>query len=142
MKYNDMTKADLIKLVEEQQTLADAVLEKDKEIIELKNKVRNLVTKEVHELSLKKQEELVNEKQAQLMDLEKANTELKLKLKTSISEEDFKIAIKKIEDERKRAGEIANRYIQAHRDLMRVFKINLDVAISHEELLSEKIKGE
>jgi hypothetical protein len=131
MKYTDMTKVELIQLVEEQQTLADAVLEKDKEIIELKNKIKTLVSKE-----------LLNEKETQLIDLEKTNAELRLKLKSFISEEDFKIAIKKIEDERKRAGEIANRYIQAHRDLMRVFKINLDVAISHEELLSEKIKGE
>ena len=119
-----MTKVELIQLVEEQQTLADAVLEKDKEIIELKNKIKTLVSKEL------------------VVDLEKTIEELRFKLKGSISEEDFKIAIKKIEDERKRAGEIANRYIQAHRDLMRVFKINLDVAISHEELLSEKIKGE
>jgi hypothetical protein len=124
MKYTDMTKVELIQLVEEQQTLADAVLEKDKEIIELKNKIKTLVSKEL------------------VVDLEKTIEELRFKLKGSISEEDFKIAIKKIEDERKRAGEIANRYIQAHRDLMRVFKINLDVAISHEELLSEKIKGE
>ena len=57
-----------------------------------------------------------------------------------VTQDDLNKTIKKIEEERNKATDIANRYIQAHRDLMRMIKVDIDVAISHEELLSEKLK--
>lgn len=68
---------------------------------------------------------------------------LNAQLKTfdgSIKREDLKKYTQQLEEETKKSRDIANQYIRAHRDLMRIFKVNLDFAISHEELLADKLK--
>lgn len=58
----------------------------------------------------------------------------------SMKREEVKNYTNELEERVKKAVDIANKYIAAHRDLMKVFKVNLDMAISHDELLSEKLK--
>lgn len=106
MNYNNLTKQELVDLANEQQTLADAVDAKDKEIGRLNGRI----------------------------------AELQEKIKDMVPREDIQKYTKQVEEERNKATDIANRYIQAHRDFMRISKANLDMAITHEELLSEKIK--
>ena len=68
---------------------------------------------------------------------------LKEKLRSfdgSVKREELKIYTQQLEEEAKKSRDIANQYIRAHRDLMRIFKVNLDFAISHEELLADKLK--
>lgn len=102
MDYSKLTKQELLDIVSEQQTLADAVDAKDKEIALLKEKLKTF--------------------------------------EGSMKREEVRTHTKQLEETAKKAQDIANQYIRAHRDLMRIFKVNLDFAISHEDLLAEKLK--
>ena len=129
MDYSKHTKQELIDLVSSQQTLADAVKEKDKEISRLEKVIKELNVRE-QELVPKHE---VHELNDRVYELEK-------KLNEHVSKEDVKKITQQLEDDLKKARQIGNMYIQSHRDLMRVLKVNLDLAISHEDLLSEKLK--
>ena len=121
MDYTKLTKQELLEEVIKQQTLADAIEIKDKEIRKLQEKIQDLSSRPTQ-----------NEVE-----------DLRNKVKSfegSVKKEDLETYTKKLEEATKKAQDIANQYIRAHRDLMRIFKANLDLAISHEELLSEKLK--
>ena len=129
MDYSKHTKQELIDLVSSQQTLADAVQAKDKEITRLEKVIKELNVKE-QELVPKQQVHQLNDR---IYELERL-------LKEQVSKEEVKKVTQQLEEDLKKARQIGNMYIQSHRDLMRVLKVNLDLAISHEDLLSEKLK--
>lgn len=82
----------------------------------------------------------VDAKDKEIGRLNQRIVQLQESIKTMITKENYDAYKKDLEEQRNKAVDIANRYIQAHRDLMKMFKINLDVAISHEELLAERLK--
>lgn len=118
MDFSKLTKTELLEKVMEQQTLADAIEEKDKEIVRLIKEKQEMVPKHLV-------------------------TTLEEKLKTfegSVKKQDIEKYTKELEETAKKAKDIAHYYISAYRDLLKIFKTNLDFAISHEEVLSEKLK--
>ena len=102
MDYTKLTKQELLELVEAQQTLADAVSAKDREIATLQENLK--------------------------------------KFEGSMKREEVRTHTKQLEENLRKSQDIANQYIRAYKDLLRIFKVNLDFAISHDELLSEKLK--
>lgn len=65
---------------------------------------------------------------------------LEQQIKDYMPQDEVKRKVGQLEEDVKKARSVANMYIQSHRDLMRVLKVNLDIAIAHEDLLTEKIK--
>lgn len=102
----------------------------------------NLTKQELVDLANEQQtlKDAVEVKDKEIKRLNERVAELQKAVEQMVTQDDLHKTIKKIEEERNKATDIANRYIQAHRDLMRMIKVDIDVAISHEELLSEKIK--
>ena len=82
----------------------------------------------------------VEAKDNEISELRKQVESLITSFQDSVKKEDIKKYTQQLEEETKKARDIANQYIRAHRDLMRIFKVNLDFAISHEELLTDKLK--
>ena len=82
----------------------------------------------------------VEAKDKEIRTLNEKINELNKQYQGSVKKEEIKRYTEEVEERAKKALDIANRYVNAYRDLMRVMKVNLDVAISHEELLSEKLK--
>lgn len=82
----------------------------------------------------------VEAKDSEIKELKKQIESLKTSFQDSVKKEDIKTYTQQLEEETKKSRDIANQYIRAHRDLMRIFKVNLDFAISHEELLADKLK--
>lgn len=121
MDFSKLTKQELLDLVVAQQTLSEAVEHKDKEIATLKEEVKVLQKRPSQE------EVEVLRKRVHEFD-------------GSVKKEDIEKYTKELENELKIARNIANQYIRAHRDLLRIFKVNLDFAISHDELLADKLK--
>lgn len=121
MDYSKLTKQELLDEVTRQQTLAEAIEVKDQEIQRLHKKIE--------ELSKRPSQIEVEDLRNKVKDFE-----------GSVKKEDLEKYTKQLEVNAKKATDIANQYIRAHKDLMRIFKANLDAAISHEDLLSEKLK--
>lgn len=121
MDFAKLTKQELLDIVTAQQTLAEAIDHKDKEISQLK--------KEIESLQKRPSQEEVEVLRKRVHEFD-----------GSVKKEDIEKYTKQLEDELKIARNIANQYIRAHRDLMRIFKANLDFAISHDELLADKLK--
>ena len=121
MDYTKLTKQELLEKVLEQQTLADAVEQKDKELNELNAKIIEL-----------RQRPTQNE----VEELRKAVKSFE----GSVKKEDLEKYTKELEEQSKKATDIANQYIHADTDLLKIFKSNLDAAISYQDLLSEKLK--
>jgi DNA-binding protein len=82
----------------------------------------------------------VEAKDKEIQELKKQVESLRTSFQDSVKKEDIKKYTQQLEEETKKAKDIANQYIRSHRDLMRIFKVNLDFAISHEELLADKLK--
>ena len=122
MKYEKMTKEELIKKLEEQRHLAKAVNAKDKEIADIRVKAKNMIKEAVDRENMAK---------------EKVN-ELMTKYSESVTKEVLQKTIEKIEAERDKAIKVANRYIQAYRDYLKLTQHTLNMAISNEELISPK----
>lgn len=122
MKYEKMTKEELIKKLEEQKHLAKAVNAKDKEIADIRVKAKNMIKEAVDRENMAK---------------EKVN-ELMTKYSESVTKEVLQKTIEKIEAERDKAIKVANRYIQAYRDYLKLTQHTLNMAISNEELISPK----
>jgi len=122
MKYEKMTKEELIKKLEEQKHLAKAVNAKDKEIADIRVKAKNMIKEAVDRENMAK---------------EKVN-ELLTKYSESVTKEVLQKTIEKIEAERDKAIKVANRYIQAYRDYLKLTQHTLNMAISNEELISPK----
>lgn len=121
MDFTKLTKQELLEKVIEQQALAMAVEQKDKEIVEL--------TKRIVDLSQRPSQE----------EIDKLRNTVK-SFEGSVKKEDIELYTKELEERAKKAGEIANQYIRAYTDLLKIFKANIDSAISYQELLSEKLK--
>ena len=117
-----MTKEELIKKLEEQKHLAKAVNAKDKEIADIRVKAKNMIKEAVDRENMAK---------------EKVN-ELMTKYSESVTKEVLQKTIEKIEAERDKAIKVANRYIQAYRDYLKLTQHTLNMAISNEELISPK----
>jgi glutamate synthase domain-containing protein 3 len=122
MKYEKMTKEELIKKLEEQKHLAKAVNAKDKEITDIRVKAKNMIKEAVDRENMAK---------------EKVN-ELLTKYSESVTKEVLQKTIEKIEAERDKAVKVASRYIQAYRDYLKLTQHTLNMAISNEELISPK----
>jgi glutamate synthase domain-containing protein 3 len=122
MKYEKMTKEELIKKLEEQKHLAKAVNAKDKEIADIRVKAKNMIKEAVDRENMAK---------------EKVN-ELLTKYSESVTKEVLQKTIEKIEAERDKAVKVASRYIQAYRDYLKLTQHTLNMAISNEELISPK----
>ena len=122
MKYEKMTKEELIKKLEEQKHLAKAVNAKDKEIADIRVKAKNMIKEAVERENMAK---------------EKVN-ELLNKYSGSVTKEVLQKTIEKIEAERDKAVKVASRYIQAYRDYLKLTQHTLNMAISNEELISPK----
>jgi len=121
MDFSKLTKQELLDKVIEQQALAHAVEHKDRQITDLQ--------KQISEFKSRPTREEFDALRRKLSEFD-----------GSVKKEDIETYTKKLEDEVKKSRDIANQYIRAHRDLMRIFKANLDFAISHEELLVDKLK--
>lgn len=127
-----MKKDELIEIVKEQAHLAQAVEAKDKEIVDLKEKNREVVEDlkgQIKELSKRPKRE----------ELDKINKEL-TDLKTMMKDMKSPEQIKELEEKFEKVAKVADMYITAYRDLLRQQKVSLDIAISHESLMSEQIK--
>lgn len=120
MDYNKMTKQELIDKLEEQVHLAEAVRAKDKEMSELRKRTDDDVARYKAEITRQDQERARLESE-----LVKVNEVLK--------------HTPKKEDVDKMAN-AAKHYIMAYRDLIKVLKLNTDLAITHEELLAGLLK--
>lgn len=121
MDYTKLSKQELLDEVMRQQTLADAVEVKDQEIQRLHKKIEEL------------------SKRPSQVEVESLRNQVK-EFEGSVKKEELEKYTKQLEINAKKAQDIANQYIRAHKDLMRILKVNLDFAISHDELLSEKLK--
>lgn len=142
MDYSKMTKQELVTKLKEQKHLSEAVQAKDNEIITLQKKVRQLekdkgemVSKDVHNALVKNTKELVPR-----AEFEEAKQKLK-SFEGSIKKERLDELLIKVEEDRKQALEAAVLYKNSYEDLLRVFKVNLDMAITTSDLLSEKVKN-
>lgn len=135
MNYKELKKDELIdlieqkdRIIEQQKHLASAVEAKDKEIIEIKEKSK----RDISEIKNKAEEEIKN-KTKQVDELSQKNTTMMLK-------EDVERITKNLMSERDKLINIVNILRQNHQDTLRQVKINLDLAISHDELLSSILK--
>lgn len=169
--YNKLTKQELVDKLLEQRHLSEAVNVKDKELSELKKEVRTLRVekKELVDKSVEQRHlsEAINAKDKEIAELKKEVNALKTEIKQympvkdhrdivllfesklksfegAVKKEDIENYIKKADEDRQKAFAVTSRYVNAYRDLLKVLKVNLDIAITTDELLSEtlKIKGE
>jgi hypothetical protein len=102
----------------------------------------NLTKQELLDLVMEQQtlKDAVEVKDKEIITLKDTIHQMKKEFEGAVKKEEIKKYTKEVEENAKKSAEIANQYIRAHRDLMKIFKANLDSAISHEELLSEKLK--
>lgn len=141
MNYDGMTKAELIDLLNEQKHLSSAVQDKDKQITELQKKVKELKETIKYDKVDKEQYDEVTNKLKDLVPknlLEEARKQLK-EFEGSIKKDKLDDVLGRVEEERRKAMEVANMYKNSYEDLLRVFKVNLDMAITTSDLLSEKV---
>lgn len=122
MDYEKLTKAELIEQLKNAKHLATTIQAKESEILKLKVKFK----KEI-------QEAVERENEAK----QKIN-ELVQKNQGTVSQEVLQSTIEKIEMDRDRAIGVANRYMQAFRDYLKLTQQTLNMAISTEELISPK----
>ena len=113
MDYNTLTKAELVKLLEEQKHLAKAVEAKDTELILAQEKI--------------------DEANARVDEILKQYT-------GSMTKEQIDKYTKELTEQRDYALEIANLYITVHTDLLKQTQQNLEMAVFTEGLISQKIK--
>lgn len=128
----DLTKAELIEKLEEQQHLVSAVEAKDIEMSQLKKESK----KQLEQLKKKHEEEI------KALKLQKA--ELVTKYQGSLTKEQIKEATEKLIAERNEAVSKANLYIKIHHDLLKQIQHTTEMALFSEQLVSEKfnIRGE
>ena len=135
-----MKKEELIKIVEEQKHLAEAVEVKDREIISLKklyedekrlNKELNGKVAASHHLS-----EAVIQKDKEIIELNKLNQELKSKASTFAG---LETRVKQLEEENKLLVAFVNPYINTFRSTLKGIQGALELGIELEALLAEKL---
>lgn len=143
MDYSKMTKQDLVTKLKEQKHLSEAVQAKDKEIVSLQKTIKGLEKQIKEELVPKDRFDAVNKVlQASVpkASLDEAQSRLR-EFEGSIKKDKLDELLVKVEEERKHAMQIAVLYKNSYEDLLRVFKVNLDMAITTSDLLSEKIQN-
>lgn len=143
MDYSKMTKQDLVFKLKEQKHLAEAVQAKDKEIVSLQKTIKSLEKQIKEELVSKDRFDAVNKvllESVPKAKLDDAQSRLK-EFEGSIKKERLDELLIKVEEDRKQALEAAVLYKNSYEDLLRVFKVNLDMAITTSDLLSEKVKN-
>jgi transcriptional regulator len=124
MKYEKMTKEELIKKLEEQKHLAHAVESKDREISEIKK--RGTEQKEKYNASLKMLKEQIAEKE--------------FIIKQSFSKEQFKEEVDKIWKEAQLSVDKANIVLNGYTKALRLLNAALDMVNENDRHMSEKIK--
>ena len=124
MKYEKMTKEELIKKLEEQKHLAHAVESKDREISEI-NK-RGAEQQERYNTSLKVLKEQIKEKE--------------LIIKQSFSKEQFKEEVDKIWKEAQLSVDKANFVLNGYTKALRLLNAALDMVNENDRHMSEKLK--
>lgn len=141
MNYDSMTKAELVDKLKEQKHLSEAVQDKDRQISELQKQVKELKETIKYDKVDKERYDEVSNKLKDLVPknlLEEAREQLK-EFEGSIKKDKLDEIISRVEEERRYALETANMYKNSYEDLLRVFKVNLDMAITTNELLSERV---
>ena len=141
MDYSKMTKAELVLKIKEQKHLSEAVQAKDKEIVQLQTKVKKL-EKDISNMVPKESHTALNNTLRDMVpksSLEEAKEKLK-SFEGSIKKDELQRLVGRYEEERNRALSIASHYMNSYNDLLKVLKVNLDMAITTSDLLSEKFK--
>lgn len=124
-----MKKEELIKIVEEQKHLAQAVEAKDREIAELR-KYKD------EALKLKHASEAVIAKDKEIIELNKLNQELKTKAGAYAG---LETRVKQLEEENKLLVAFVNPYINTFRSTLKGIQGALELGIELEALLAEKL---
>ena len=159
MEYKEMKKDELLKLVEEQKHLAEAINAKDMHIEVLRNQVSNAeqqiialkkeLNKQQQELakqqhlsqSVEEKDKLYHEMVALKDKIQKENQELQGKLKNEIGRANGnEEAFKKLETQYKKIVNALNGYVANFRSFLKQAQGGLEVAIELEVLLSEQLK--
>jgi len=122
MKYDKMTKDELIEKLKEQKHLATTIQAKEKELGELRYKI-----------TLAKKESIQKENELKRM-IERLSKENEF----CISQEEFNKTINKLKAEKDRAALVANRYAQAYKDYLKLTQQILNMAITTDELIKPK----
>jgi len=124
----DLTKAELIKKLEEQKHLASAVEAKDIEMSKLKKESK----KQLEHLKKKHEEEIKV--------LKKEKEELVTKYQGSLTKEQIEKITERLVAERNEAAQRTNLYIKIHHDLLKQIQHTTEMALFSEQLVSEKFK--
>jgi predicted ATP-dependent protease len=124
MKYEKMTKEELIKKLEEQKHLAHAVESKDREIARILK--RGAEEKQKYHTSLKLLKEQVAEKE--------------LLIKESFSKEQFKEEVDKVWKEAQLSVDKANAVLNGYTKALRLLNAALDMVNENDRHMSEKLK--
>lgn len=98
----------------------------------------NLTKQELLDL-VTEQQTLKDAVDAKDQEILRLNAQLKT-FEGSVKKEELHKYTKELEEKAKKAADIANHYIRAYKDILTIFKVNLDSAITRDELLSEKLK--
>lgn len=125
MDYNSLKKDELLAIVKEQKHLAKAVEAKDKEIAALKRKLSEVKEAKATMVSREQYDKL---------------SETLKSYQGSVTKEKLEEVVNKLDGERRLAVDNMVQYKQAYEDLLRVFKVNLDIAINTNDLLSSRFK--
>ena len=124
----ELTKAEWLKKLEEQQHLASAVEAKDIEMSELKKESK----KQLEHLKKKHEEEI------KALKLQKE--ELVTKYQGALTKEQVENLTQRLIAERNEAASRANLYIKIHHDLLKQIQHTTEMALFSEQLVSEKFK--
>ena len=124
----ELTKAEVLKKLEEQQHLASAVEAKDIEMSELKKESK----KQLEHLKKKHEEEI------KALKLQKE--ELVTKYQGALTKEQVENLTQRLIAERNEAASRANLYIKIHHDLLKQIQHTTEMALFSEQLVSEKFK--
>lgn len=135
----DLTKAQLIEKLEEQQHLASAVEAKDIEMLQLKKENK----KQLEHLKKKHEEEikaLKKQKEEEIKALKLQKEELVTKYQGSLTKEQIEKVTERLVAERNEVASKANLYIKIHHDLLKQIQHTTEMALFSEQLVSEKFK--
>jgi len=142
MDYNSLKKDELVALVKEQKHLSQAVEAKDKEIAALNEEVKELKQTIKHDMVPKERYESAVEaikNSVPKNKFEEVSNKL-AEFEGSMTKEQLEKFLERVEKERRDILKTAMTYKTSFEDVLRVFKVNLDMAITTNELLSERVE--
>jgi hypothetical protein len=146
MEFKEMKKEELVKLLEEQRHLAQAVDAKDAEIISILKEKETTIskiteTKNSEIATLSKQYAEFKEKNIkEKNELSNKISELQNKINSTPSIERYEESIKKLEEENKKLVSFANQYINVFKNTLKALQGNLDNAIELQDILVNGVK--